>query len=175
MQKSSLEIKLLDRADIPSVLDYWMNASPSYLAGMGADYSKMPSAEAFEAMLIDQLDTPLQEKKGLATIWLIDGRRAGHCNVNQLEFGKQAKMHLHLWNPLQRAKGSGVKLLTMSISYFFEHLEIQELFCEPYALNPAPNKILPKVGFSFVKKYRCVPGSINFEQEVNQWVMIRRG
>jgi len=41
--------------------------------------------------------------------------------------------------------------------------------CEPYALNPAPNKILKKVGFTFIKIYETTPGWINFKQKVNQY------
>jgi hypothetical protein len=43
------------------------------------------------------------------------------------------------------------------------------LYCEPYALNPAPNKTLEKLGFKFLKTYTTIPGWINFEQEVNLW------
>jgi hypothetical protein len=40
-------------------------------------------------------------------------------------------------------------------------------------LNPAPNRTLERVGFSFVRQYIGVPGSINFEQEVSLWEMSR--
>ena len=91
--------------------------------------------------------------------------------MNQIEYGKQAFMHLHLWNPELRTKGNGRQLLKKSIRLFFDKLKLDKLYCESYAFNLAPNRILPKVGFTFVKKYRCTPGSINFEQEVNRWVM----
>jgi RimJ/RimL family protein N-acetyltransferase len=45
------------------------------------------------------------------------------------------------------------------------------LFCEPFADNPAPNKVLPKLGFKFVKRYWTVPGQICPEQEVNLYVL----
>jgi len=168
---SKLEVKLMDHSDIPFVLDYWMNASPDYLESMGADFRKMPSRENFEKMLLVQLETAIEEKNGLATIWMLDGKRVGHCNVNQLQYGEQANMHLHIWTPSLRQKGSGQKFLKQSISLFFETLKLKTLYCEPAASNPAPNRTLPKVGFSFVKKYRCIPGAINFEQEVNRWVL----
>jgi hypothetical protein len=38
-------------------------------------------------------------------------------------------------------------------------------------LNPAPNKTLEKIGFTFIKSHTCVPGYLNFEQEVNRWEM----
>ena len=37
----------------------------------------------------------------------------------------------------------------------------------------APNRVLEKAGFEFVKTDRTVPGPINFEQDVNCWHMSR--
>ena len=59
----------------------------------------------------------------------------------------------------------------MTLPFFFENFKLKKLYCEPYALNAAPNKTLTKAGFNFVKKYSTIPGSISFEQEVNQWEM----
>lgn len=59
----------------------------------------------------------------------------------------------------------------MTLSYFFEKLELKKIYYEPYALNTAPNKTLKKAGFEFVKKYVTTPGFLNFEQDVNQWQM----
>jgi RimJ/RimL family protein N-acetyltransferase len=49
----------------------------------------------------------------------------------------------------------------------------KRLYCEPYANNVAPNRVLEKAGFEFVKTDRTVPGPINFEQDVNCWHMSR--
>jgi hypothetical protein len=45
------------------------------------------------------------------------------------------------------------------------------MYCEPYADNPAPNRVLVKTGFRFIARYRTTPGVINFEQEVNRYVI----
>ena len=60
----------------------------------------------------------------------------------------------------------------MSLSYFFKHLKLQKVVCEPYALNDAPNKTLKKAGFNFIKEYTTIPGSLNFEQPVKQWSLL---
>jgi RimJ/RimL family protein N-acetyltransferase len=82
-------------------------------------------------------------------------------------------MHLHIWNANNRRGGSATQLLKPSIVNFFERFQLRELFCEPYALNAAPNKTLPKAGFHFVKTYETTPGWINFHQPVNLWVLDR--
>jgi RimJ/RimL family protein N-acetyltransferase len=112
-------------------------------------------------------------RQSYCTIWQ-EGRQAiGHCNVNKLVFGQEAFMHLHLWCPDRRYQGLGMPLVRQSLKLFFGRLELQDLYCEPYALNPAPNAVLARVGFDFDKQYVTVPGSINFEQMVNRWRMSR--
>lgn len=164
-----LSVREITQADIDRIADYWLQSDPVFLQNMGVDLSKMPNREQWVQMLSEQLEQPYEHKKSYATIWEIDGVAVGHCNVNKIEFGASAHMHLHLWQPQHRMKGAGVELVKMSLPWFFNNLQLQVLFCEPYALNPAPNKTLEKLGFQFVRQYRTTPGWINFEQDVNLW------
>ncbi|MEL7119370.1 MAG: GNAT family protein [Bacteroidota bacterium] len=82
-------------------------------------------------------------------------------------------MHLHLWKPELRKRGEGTQLVKMSLPLFFETFKLQKLYCEPYALNPAPNKTLPKLGFQFVEQYETIPGWINLPQIVRKYVLDR--
>ena len=124
-------------------------------------------------MLLNQIDTPDAQKASLAFVAEVNGVASGHCNVNPITFGKEATMHLHLWNAENRKKGLGTSMVLQSLPLFFNRLQLETLWCEPYALNPAPNKTLSKLGFEFVKKYRTVPGSLNFEQEVNRYQLTK--
>jgi RimJ/RimL family protein N-acetyltransferase len=166
MQLSVREIQL---QDIEPLVNYWMNATPEFLTGMGVDLQKMPRPEEFTMMLNEQINTPLKDKKSYCIIWLEDGIQVGHSNVSKINFGEEAYMHLHLWNNASRKKGNGTAFVKLTLPYYFENLQLKKLCCEPYALNPAPNKTLKKLGFTFVKKYTTIPGILNFEQEVNLW------
>ena len=46
-----------------------------------------------------------------------------------------------------------------------------KLFSQPYALNPAPNRTLQKVGFKYLKTYETTPSWINFRQPVTLWLL----
>ena len=166
-----LTARELRQEDISLIGDYWASASPEYLHGMGADHKKMPTTEQFHTMLENQLAKPYPDKAGYATIWEINGTPAGHCNINNIKFQQEANMHLHMWQGQNRQKGMGATLVKKSLPFFFKNFELQRLICEPYALNPAPNKTLPKIGFEFIEKYQTVPGNINFSQEVNRYEM----
>jgi len=54
---------------------------------------------------------------------------------------------------------------------FLRRFGLQRLYCEPYAENPAPNRVLAKAGFRFVKRYRTISGLINSEQDVNRYLI----
>ncbi|MFN0216420.1 MAG: GNAT family N-acetyltransferase [Saprospiraceae bacterium] len=170
---NALSVRELEKSDIGLIAEYWLNATPEFLLGMGVDLNRMPSFDEIEAALLEQLSLEIPEKKSYCIIWQVDGKPVGHSNINKIQFGLEAFMHLHLWQPETRQKGIGVNLVKMTLPFFFEKYQLKTLFCEPYALNPAPNKTLEKVGFRFVKEHITIPGAINFEQPARLWEMSR--
>jgi RimJ/RimL family protein N-acetyltransferase len=173
MAADSLLVREITSCDIPRITAYWLNASAEFLLGMGVDSSKIPGAEAWETMLSGQISQPYLHKKAYCLIWELNGIAIGHTNLNPVEYGQEAYMHLHLWNTNHRKAGLGLQFILKSLPFYFEHMQIQQLYCQPYAPNEAPNKTLARAGFNFVKKYSCSPGWLNFEQEVNLWQMTK--
>jgi len=168
-----LSVREIQSPDIDLITDYWLGANPAFLEGMGVDRSKMPSREQWQEMLMAQLGQAYPEKQSYCTIWELDGVAVGHCNVNKIVFGEEAYMHLHMWQPSAREKGLGTAFVQLSLPYFFRNLALQRIYCEPYALNPAPNKTLEKLGFQLLKSVVTTPGWLNFEQAVHVWVLER--
>lgn len=171
MEKDILSVRELEKADIPLLVSYWLDADHDHLLNMGVDLSKIPPAEQLTNMLQTQLDLPYDKKTAYGLIWEVNGEPVGHCNTNPTVFGDEAFMHLHLWKNDTRKKGTGTALVKMSLPYFFERLQLKKLYSQPYALNPAPHRVLEKAGFQFVKDYVTVPGSLNFEQPVKLWLI----
>jgi RimJ/RimL family protein N-acetyltransferase len=171
MNTDRLSVRELQAPDIAPLTDYWLNGSDAFLTGMGVDLSKMPSREQWAGMLGEQLQQPYEEKRSYCIIWLYDGKPVGHSNVNKIIFGQEAYMHLHIWDDGIRKKGLGNAFIKLTLPYFFTNLQLKKLYCEPYALNEAPNRTLEKAGFSFVREYITTPGGLNFEQPVKLWEM----
>src|SRR5687768_9356141 len=147
-----LSVRELEAKDISHIISYWFTATAEQLHAMGADIEKLPRPEQFENNLLTQLALPYNDKKAYALIWEADGEAIGHCNVNPLFYNDYAYMHLHIWNTQTRKHGFGSELVKMSLPYYFDNLKLQKLYSEPYALNPAPNRVLEKAGFTFVKE-----------------------
>jgi RimJ/RimL family protein N-acetyltransferase len=171
MTRNTLTVREITATDIPLIIDYWLGADAAFLAGMGADIHKIPPHEEWVQMLTAQLSQSYEEKKSYCIIWLLNEVPVGHSNVNKIIIGEEAYMHLHMWQTDKRQRGIGTQLVKMTIPYFFTNLQLKKLYCEPYALNPAPNKTIEKVGFTFIKEYLTIPGSFNFEQHAKLWVL----
>ncbi len=159
------------RAEYEGVLDYFFQADEVFLRAMGVDPAKLPRRDAWLDRLLADLGREDREKETYYLAWSNDGAPVGHSNVNKIIYGKEAYMHLHIWDRRFRKSGLGTAFLRESTNTFIQKFELKNLYCEPYAENPAPNRVLSKLGFRLIKRYRTVPGIINFEQEVNRYVI----
>lgn len=166
-----LTVRELQEKDINAITDYWLHSDAEFLKGMGVDLAKLPTRQEWRALLTEQLQTPLPDKKSYCIVWEVEGNAVGHSNINKIVPGQEAFMHLHLWHADVRQKGYGTRLIHLTLPYFFKGYRLKTLYCEPYALNPAANRTLERAGFRPVKEYVTTPGWINFEQPVRLWQM----
>jgi RimJ/RimL family protein N-acetyltransferase len=161
------------REDYELMLDYFYNADDRFLNGMGVDRMKLPErARWVEALLIDH-EKPDNERDRFYLVWIFRGCRVGHSSINKIVPGTEAFIHLHLWNSQLRRGGLGTEFVRRSASFYFERFNLKKLVCEPYAENPAPNRVLEKLGFAFVRRYWTIPGVLTFEQDVNRYELRR--
>ncbi len=167
--EQQLSVREIKESDIPLIINYWFSSGPDFLTGMGVDLNKIPAKENWQPMLTEQILLPYEQKKSYATIWELNGKPIGHCNVNDITFGEKAYMHLHIWYAEVRKMGLGAQFIQLSLPFFFKNLLLKKVCCDPYALNTAPNKTLSKAGFTFIKEYFGFPGSFSFEQPANHW------
>lgn len=174
LKNRTLEVREMIQKDSEYFVDYWQNSTPQFLTSMGVDITKRPTKQQLLDLTSSQLAVPLNKKKTYFLTWLNQSIPIGCSNLNQIIFGESAYMHIHLYQQNDRQKGLGTEFIVKSIPYYFENLKLKVLYCEPYALNPAPNKTLEKIGFKFVKQYETIPGASNFEQLVNLWKMTRQ-
>ncbi|MFM9907803.1 MAG: GNAT family N-acetyltransferase [Chitinophagaceae bacterium] len=166
-----VSVRELLQSDIELIANYWLGADKLFLTKMGVDTTKIPALDGWNKMLTEQLAQINSEKKSYCIIWVLNNIPVGHSNINKIVVGEEAFMHLHLWKDSTRRKGMGMSFVRMTLPYFFENYNLKNLYCEPYALNPAPNRTLKKIGFEFEKEYITTPGWLNFEQPVQRWVL----
>ena len=164
-------IREMQESDIQLIAEYFSNAKPNFLKKMGIDPKKVLPKEKRKNSLKKEFHRNIEKRKSFCLIWLLDNEPIGHTIINKILFGKEAYMHLHIWYPENRQQGFGEQFLKDSIPYFFDYYKLKNLYCQPYSLNPAPNKTLIKLGFKFNKSYETVPAPVCFKQIVNQYVL----
>ncbi|MBI3724660.1 GNAT family N-acetyltransferase [bacterium] len=162
-------IPLSTRPHFESVVDYFHDADDAFLEVMGVDRKRLPERETWIQRLLADLERPDAEKQTFFLGWEYEGKIVGHSNINKIRYGEDAFIHLHIWHPELRRGGLGTLFFKRSANAFMKRFRLKRLLCEPRAENAAPNKVLSKLGFRFVKRYRTVPGQINHEQEVNRY------
>jgi RimJ/RimL family protein N-acetyltransferase len=161
------------REEYELMLDYFYKADDPFLRGMGVDRLKLPERDKWlEALLLDHEKTD-GERDRFYLLWIFRGRRVGHSSINKIVPGTEAFIHLHLWKSQLRRAGLGTEFVRRSANFYFERFNLKKLVCEPSAGNPAPNRVLEKLGFTFIRRYRTIPGVIAYEQDVNRYELYR--
>ena len=168
-----LSTRELIESDIERIVDYFLNADIDFLKHMGADKLKLPERKPWINLIQAEYGKTYKEKEFYYIIWQIDGQPVGHSNINNIEFGKTAAMHLHLWENDSRRKGLAAEFLKSSIQDYFENFKLQKIICEIRIENTAPLKVLEKNGFELMRTYDTTPGWINYHQTVNRYELVK--
>lgn len=169
----NISVRELQESDIPKIVSYFVDADENYIKALGADKKKLPSREEWIQKHHREYNKPFKEKEYYYVVWCLDNEPIGHSNINHIEYGSHAKMHLHIWQGTKRKSGLGFQLLKQTLPYYFKNFELKKIICEPYAQNNAPNVVMPKLGFELIKTYETVPGFINFKQTVNRYELTK--
>lgn len=159
-------------AEVGIRIDYFHNASDDHLRSLGVDRELLPSREAWRAFYEADYARPIQERENYSVVWELSGEIVGFSSTDQITFGEQAFMHLHILDPVHRRLGMGAQFVRQSAATYFRELKLHRLYCQPNAFNVAPNRTLQRAGFRYVfTKPEVVPSTINFPQPITRWVL----
>lgn len=168
-----LTVREMDLAEVEVRINYFHDASDDHLRMLGVDRLLLPSRAAWHEFYELDYGRPVHERANYSLIWEFGNDIVGFSSVDQITFGTDAYMHLHILNPTQRHAGMGTQFVRKSAAIYFRVLELQRLFCQPNAFNLAPNRTLQRAGFQYECTYNTTPSPINFPQAVTRWVLNR--
>lgn len=154
-------------------IDYFHQATDAYLRTLGVDRAKLPSPSSWRDAYEADLSRPLHERTGYALVWELDGEVVGFSSADRIVFGDEAHMHLHILEPERRRSGLGSQFVLLSAAEYFDTFDLRRLYCEPNAVNVAPNRTLQRAGFRYDRSHECTPNPINFRQVTTRWVLER--
>lgn len=150
---------------------YFHDASDDHLRMMGVDRSLLPSRDVWCQSMQEDCTRPIRQREIYALVWELDALVVGFSAVDRIRFGEQAFMHLHIIRPSLRQEGLGTRFVRKSAATYFRELELRRLYCEPNALNAAPNRTLQRAGFRYQFSHETIPGPLNFPQVVTRWLL----
>jgi len=150
---------------------YFHEASDDYLLALGVDRALLPEPDVWLSLHERDFERPLTERENFTLVWELDGQVVGFSALDHIEFGEEAFMHLHIVQPSLRRRGLGANFVKLSASRYFELFDLKRLYCEPNALNVAPNRTLQRAGFTYLFSHEATPGPINFPQVTTRWVL----
>jgi RimJ/RimL family protein N-acetyltransferase len=156
-----------------AMIDYFLGGTEAFQRGMGIDPARLPRRDEWLRAALADHERPDGEKERFYVAWRRAGELVGHSSISHIALGETAHCHLHLWRPELRGAGLGPACLERSIELYFERFRLESLACEPFADNPGPNRVLPRLGFRWVRRYRTVPTGFAFEQDVNRYELSR--
>jgi RimJ/RimL family protein N-acetyltransferase len=169
---STFAVRPLLPEDIPRVIDYWLKATPEYLRAMGADPAKLPSQAVWINNLERIVACPVNEAATYYLVWLVDSQAVGFNSLKNIAFGESGDMHLHMWDKESRGKGYGARLFCMAALEFYRLFQLKRIICEPSVSNPAPNRMLQRIGFPLVRTYTGASSEVSMVCELNQYEIV---
>lgn len=170
--ESQLRVREMRVAEVAIRIDYFHNASDEHLRTLGVDRTLLPSRQAWREFYEADYARPIQERENYSLVWELADQIVGFSSTDQITFGEQAFMHLHILEPNRRRSGMGVQFVRQTAATYFRVLELQRLYCQPNAFNVAPNRTLQRAGFRYVSTMpEMTPSAINFPQPITRWVL----
>ena len=168
-----VSVREMPLSEVGIRIRYFHEASDDYLRVLGVDRELLPKPDAWQSFLERDYERPVTERENYALLWELDGQAVGFSSLDHIVFGEDAFMHLHIVERSWRRRGLGANFVTLSASKYFEVFELKYLYCEPNALNAAPNRTLQGAGFTYLFSHETIPGPINFRQVTTRWVLER--
>jgi RimJ/RimL family protein N-acetyltransferase len=157
-------------ADFVVRVAYFHEATDEYLARLGVDRSRLPDPGEWRDRFAANLVLPLEQRSEYGVVWELDGVLVGFSTADQIQFGAEAHMHLHIVEAERRAGGLGTRFVRLTAAHYCDALQLAHLYCEPNAFNVAPNRTLQSAGFRYVRSRHCRPAAINVPQTTTVWV-----
>ena len=145
-----LSVRPLAAQDFDDFINYWLALSPAEIERLGVAIDRLPTADRMRSDLEAMLAAPDEAVRNFVLAWCIDGEAIGHSSLKDIVPGEVGNIHLHMWRADLRGKGHGAHLFCLAAVEFYKRFNLKRIVCEPKADNPAPNRLLQRIGFPLV-------------------------
>ena len=168
-----LSVRSLAEEDFDDFINYWHGLSPADVDRMGVAIDRMPSRAQMRTDLQTMASTPIDRACSFVLAWCVNGEAIGHSSLKDIVTGDFGNIHLHMWRADLRGKGYGPHLFCLAVSDFYERFTLKRMICEPKADNPAPNRVLQRIGFPLISTRIGASSELSTICNLNRYQIIR--
>ena len=169
-----LSVRPLAEKDFDDFINYWDGLSPADIERMGVAIERMPSPAKMRSDLEIMLSTPQDRAGSFVLAWCVNGQAIGHSSLKDIVPGEFGSIHLHMWRADLRGKGYGPGLFCLAVLDFYRRFNLKGIICEPKADNPAPNRLLQRIGFPLVSTRIGAGSDLGVICELNRYDIARQ-
>lgn len=167
----ALSVRPMTPHDVPRIVAYFVDSSPADRERLGM--TNVPPRDTLTESLLEACAAPLASAQSFYLMWEVDGRPIGFSSLKGIVPGEHGGMHLHMWEAELRGRGLGAVLFCRSALEFHDRFGLKSIICEPRAANPAPNRMLRRIGFPLVRTYVGASSELSAVCELNCYQIVR--
>ena len=169
-----LSVRPLTEKDFDAFISYWQGLSPADVERMGVAIDRMPSPAKMRVGLQAMLATPADRANSFVLAWCVNGEAIGHSSLKDIVPGDFGSIHLHMWRADLRGKGYGPRLFCLAVLDFYKRFKLKRMICEPKADNPAPNRLLRRIGFPLASTRTGTGSELSAVCQLNRYDIARQ-
>jgi RimJ/RimL family protein N-acetyltransferase len=145
-----LSVRALAAEDFNGFINYWLGLSQEEIERLGIAIDRMPSAAQMRSDLEAMLAAPDNGVRSFVLAWCVNGEAIGHSSLKDIVPRDSGSIHLHMWRADLRGKGHGPYLFCLAAVDLYKRFKLKRIICELKADNPAPNRLLQRIGFPLI-------------------------
>ncbi len=145
---SSVRLRPFTPSDIDLMCDYWYRSPTDFLRSLQLNPEKMLSEAELRERWRRHMDPMVRDRDRNAFGLVIEhqGMPVGCHTISDLQYGRDAIFHAHLWRPELRQKGLGSHTYPRACDYFMKRFALQKILFHTPTSNPGPNRLKRKLG-----------------------------
>jgi RimJ/RimL family protein N-acetyltransferase len=142
-----LTVRDLQAGDVPTIVDYWHESDPGYLASLGVDIAKLASREATGALFSSSLAaTPGRPGTRATLVGVTSDGIVAYTNLN-FRTEREAVAHVHTLLRDVRTRAAVMMVFPQVVRLYFELFpELDRVVFETSPENRAINRVLQGIG-----------------------------
>jgi len=168
-----LSVRPLEAEDFDAFINYWLGLSQGEIERLGVAIDSLPSAARMRSELEAIVAAPNDGVGRFVLAWCINGEAIGHASLKDIVPADFGSIHLHMWRPEFRGKGYGPHLFCLAAVDFYERFKLRRIICEPKADNPAPNRLLQRIGFPLTSTRTGRSSELSVICKLNRYEIMR--